>query len=130
MWVCFHGYQLIVTKFSGDQGEENKAKSGLYILKGLLLHPLSPPLFSVCDACSTIAASLPAPDLCGCLPHPSHLCLTGTNRISHVIQGAHEASVFAVCMLRNGTLVSGGKDRRLISWDGSYQQIQTMEVKL
>uniref|UniRef100_A0A3P9KMC7 EMAP like 1 n=1 Tax=Oryzias latipes TaxID=8090 RepID=A0A3P9KMC7_ORYLA len=52
----------------------------------------------------------------------------GTNRISHVIQGAHEASVFAVCMLRNGTLVSGGKDRRLISWDGSYQQIQTMEV--
>uniref|UniRef100_A0A8C7YNS4 EMAP like 1 n=1 Tax=Oryzias sinensis TaxID=183150 RepID=A0A8C7YNS4_9TELE len=52
----------------------------------------------------------------------------GTNRISHVIQGAHEASVFAVCMLRNGTLVSGGKDRRLISWDGSYQQIQSMEV--
>uniref|UniRef100_A0A8C7YLT6 EMAP like 1 n=1 Tax=Oryzias sinensis TaxID=183150 RepID=A0A8C7YLT6_9TELE len=48
--------------------------------------------------------------------------------ISHVIQGAHEASVFAVCMLRNGTLVSGGKDRRLISWDGSYQQIQSMEV--
>ncbi|XP_047466630.1 echinoderm microtubule-associated protein-like 1 isoform X8 [Mugil cephalus] len=52
----------------------------------------------------------------------------GTNRISHVIQGAHEGSIFAVCMLRNGTLVSGGKDRRLISWDGSYQQIQTVEV--
>uniref|UniRef100_A0A4W6FEJ8 EMAP like 1 n=1 Tax=Lates calcarifer TaxID=8187 RepID=A0A4W6FEJ8_LATCA len=48
----------------------------------------------------------------------------GTNRISHVIQGAHEGSIFALCMLRNGTLVSGGKDRRLISWDGSYQQIQ------
>uniref|UniRef100_A0A1A8HH68 Echinoderm microtubule associated protein like 1 n=1 Tax=Nothobranchius korthausae TaxID=1143690 RepID=A0A1A8HH68_9TELE len=52
----------------------------------------------------------------------------GTNRISHVIQGAHEGSIFAVCMLRNGTLVSGGKDRRLISWDGSYQQMQTLEV--
>uniref|UniRef100_A0A8C3AA33 EMAP like 1 n=1 Tax=Cyclopterus lumpus TaxID=8103 RepID=A0A8C3AA33_CYCLU len=52
----------------------------------------------------------------------------GTNRISHVIQGAHEGSIFALCMLRNGTLVSGGKDRRLISWDGSYQQIQTVEV--
>uniref|UniRef100_A0A1A7Y087 Echinoderm microtubule associated protein like 1 n=1 Tax=Iconisemion striatum TaxID=60296 RepID=A0A1A7Y087_9TELE len=52
----------------------------------------------------------------------------GTNRISHVIQGAHEGSIFAVCMLRNGTLVSGGKDRRLISWDSSYQQIQTLEV--
>ncbi|KAM8915144.1 echinoderm microtubule-associated protein-like 1 isoform 2-T2 [Spinachia spinachia] len=52
----------------------------------------------------------------------------GTNRISHVIQAAHEGSIFALCMLRNGTLVSGGKDRRLISWDGSYRQIQTVEV--
>nr|XP_057946177.1 echinoderm microtubule-associated protein-like 1 isoform X3 [Doryrhamphus excisus] len=52
----------------------------------------------------------------------------GTNRISHVIQGAHEGSIFALCMLRNGMLVSGGKDCRLISWDSSYQQIQTLEV--
>uniref|UniRef100_A0A8D2ZGE1 EMAP like 1 n=1 Tax=Scophthalmus maximus TaxID=52904 RepID=A0A8D2ZGE1_SCOMX len=52
----------------------------------------------------------------------------GTNRISHVIQGAHEGSIFSLCMLRNGTLVSGGKDRRLTSWDSSYQQIQTVEV--
>ncbi|XP_076021747.1 echinoderm microtubule-associated protein-like 1 isoform X2 [Genypterus blacodes] len=52
----------------------------------------------------------------------------GTNRISHVIQGAHEGSVFALCMLRNGTLVSGGKDRRLVCWDSSYQQTQTVEV--
>uniref|UniRef100_A0A8C6MJW4 EMAP like 1 n=1 Tax=Nothobranchius furzeri TaxID=105023 RepID=A0A8C6MJW4_NOTFU len=57
-----------------------------------------------------------------------HLCRAGTNRISHVIQGAHEGSIFAVCMLRNGTLVSGGKDRRLVSWDSSYQQMQTLEV--
>uniref|UniRef100_H2U688 EMAP like 1 n=1 Tax=Takifugu rubripes TaxID=31033 RepID=H2U688_TAKRU len=42
--------------------------------------------------------------------------------------GAHEGSIFALCMLRNGTLLSGGKDRRLISWDSSYQQIQTVEV--
>nr|XP_020446483.1 echinoderm microtubule-associated protein-like 1 isoform X4 [Monopterus albus] len=52
----------------------------------------------------------------------------GTNRISHVIQGAHEGSIFALCMLRNGMLVSGGKDRRLISWNSSFQQIQTVEV--
>ncbi|XP_066530096.1 echinoderm microtubule-associated protein-like 1 isoform X2 [Hoplias malabaricus] len=52
----------------------------------------------------------------------------GSNRISLVIQGAHESSVFALCMLRNGTLVSGGKDRKLISWDGNYQKIQTVEV--
>lgn len=57
------------------------------------------------------------------------LCHTGTNRISHVIQGAHEGSIFALCMLRNGTLVSGGKDRRLVSWDGSYRQTQTVEVR-
>ncbi|KAI3367703.1 hypothetical protein L3Q82_026543 [Scortum barcoo] len=53
---------------------------------------------------------------------------SSTNRISHVIQGAHEGSIFALSMLRNGTLVSGGKDRRLVSWDSSYQQIQTVEV--
>uniref|UniRef100_A0A671N8C5 Echinoderm microtubule-associated protein-like 1 n=1 Tax=Sinocyclocheilus anshuiensis TaxID=1608454 RepID=A0A671N8C5_9TELE len=40
--------------------------------------------------------------------------------------GAHEASVFALCMLRNGTLVSGGKDRKLISWDENYHKIQTV----
>uniref|UniRef100_A0A8C7RKG9 EMAP like 1 n=1 Tax=Oncorhynchus mykiss TaxID=8022 RepID=A0A8C7RKG9_ONCMY len=56
------------------------------------------------------------------------LCFTGTNRISHAIQGAHEGSIFALCMLRNSTLVSGGKDRKLLSWDGSYQQIQSVEV--
>lgn len=55
--------------------------------------------------------------------------LTGYNRISLAIQGAHEASVFALCMLRNGTLVSGGKDRKLISWDENYQKIQTVEVR-
>ncbi|KAL4613089.1 echinoderm microtubule-associated protein-like 1 isoform X4, partial [Arapaima gigas] len=53
----------------------------------------------------------------------------GTNRISYAIQGAHEGGIFALCMLRNGTLVSGGgKDRRLISWNGNYQKIQEIEV--
>ncbi|XP_077587191.1 echinoderm microtubule-associated protein-like 1 isoform X2 [Stigmatopora nigra] len=52
----------------------------------------------------------------------------GTNRISHVIHGAHEGSIFTLCTLRNGTLVSGGKDCRLVSWDSSYNPIQTMEV--
>ncbi|XP_073668342.1 echinoderm microtubule-associated protein-like 1 isoform X4 [Paramisgurnus dabryanus] len=52
----------------------------------------------------------------------------GCNRISLAIQGAHEGSVFALCMMRNGTLVSGGKDRKLISWDENYQKIQTVEV--
>ncbi|XP_072424628.1 echinoderm microtubule-associated protein-like 1 isoform X2 [Chiloscyllium punctatum] len=53
----------------------------------------------------------------------------GTNRISYAIQGAHEGGIFALCMLRDGTLVSGGgKDRKLISWDRNYQKIQETEV--
>ncbi|KAJ8399479.1 hypothetical protein AAFF_G00411910 [Aldrovandia affinis] len=53
----------------------------------------------------------------------------GTNRISYAIQGAHEGGIFALCMLRCGTLVSGGgKDRKLISWDGNYQKLQVMEI--
>ncbi|KAJ8353596.1 hypothetical protein SKAU_G00211630 [Synaphobranchus kaupii] len=53
----------------------------------------------------------------------------GTNRISHAIQGAHEGGIFALCMLRCGTLVSGGgKDRKLISWDGNYQKLRVVEI--
>lgn len=61
------------------------------------------------------------------LSHVSSLA-AGTNRISQAVQGAHEGSIFALCILRNGTLVSGGKDRRLVSWNSSYQQIQNVEV--
>ncbi|XP_054944683.1 echinoderm microtubule-associated protein-like 1 isoform X1 [Physeter macrocephalus] len=53
----------------------------------------------------------------------------GTNRISYAVQGAHEGGIFALCMLRDGTLVSGGgKDRKLISWDGNYQKLQKTEA--
>uniref|UniRef100_A0A8C2R4Q5 EMAP like 1 n=1 Tax=Capra hircus TaxID=9925 RepID=A0A8C2R4Q5_CAPHI len=56
------------------------------------------------------------------------LCL-GTNRISYAVQGAHEGGIFALCMLRDGTLVSGGgKDRKLISWDGNYQKLHKTEI--
>ncbi|NXX12067.1 EMAL1 protein, partial [Podargus strigoides] len=53
----------------------------------------------------------------------------GTNRISHAVQGAHEGGIFALCMLRDGTLVSGGgKDRKLISWNGNYQKLYKTEI--
>ncbi|KAM9557042.1 echinoderm microtubule-associated protein-like 1 isoform 16-T16 [Guaruba guarouba] len=53
----------------------------------------------------------------------------GTNRISHAVQGAHEGGIFALCMLRDGTLVSGGgKDRKLISWNGNYQKLHKTEI--
>lgn len=57
------------------------------------------------------------------------VCL-GTNRISYAVQGAHEGGIFALCMLRDGTLVSGGgKDRKLISWNGNYQKLRKTEVR-
>ncbi|NXA46222.1 EMAL1 protein, partial [Nothocercus julius] len=53
----------------------------------------------------------------------------GTNRISHAVQGAHEGGIFALCMLRDGTLVSGGgKDRKLISWNGNFQKLHKTEI--
>ncbi|KAB0369068.1 hypothetical protein FD755_019073 [Muntiacus reevesi] len=53
----------------------------------------------------------------------------GTNRISYAVPGAHEGGIFALCMLRDGTLVSGGgKDRKLISWDGNYQKLHKTEI--
>ncbi|NWS58302.1 EMAL1 protein, partial [Chunga burmeisteri] len=53
----------------------------------------------------------------------------GTNRISHAVQGAHEGGIFALCILRDGTLVSGGgKDRKLISWNGNYQKLHKTEI--
>uniref|UniRef100_A0ACB8G622 Echinoderm microtubule-associated protein-like 1 n=1 Tax=Sphaerodactylus townsendi TaxID=933632 RepID=A0ACB8G622_9SAUR len=53
----------------------------------------------------------------------------GTNRISSAVQGAHEGGIFALCMLRDGTLVSGGgKDRKLVSWNGNYQKLHKTEI--
>lgn len=60
----------------------------------------------------------------------SFLVCAGTNRISYAVQGAHEGGIFALCMLRDGTLVSGGgKDRKLISWNGNYQKLHKTEVR-
>nr|XP_033807625.1 echinoderm microtubule-associated protein-like 1 isoform X2 [Geotrypetes seraphini] len=53
----------------------------------------------------------------------------GTNRISCAIQGAHDGGIFALCMLRDGTLVSGGgKDRKLIAWKGNFQKLHVTEI--
>ncbi|XP_034149805.1 echinoderm microtubule-associated protein-like 2 isoform X3 [Esox lucius] len=53
----------------------------------------------------------------------------GGNRISHVVAGAHEGGIFSLCVLKDGTLVSGGgKDRRLMLWDHEYHKQSEMEV--
>lgn len=53
----------------------------------------------------------------------------GGNRISQVVSGAHEGGIFSLCVLKDGTLVSGGgKDRKLVLWDHEYRKQSEMEV--
>ncbi|XP_062595219.1 echinoderm microtubule-associated protein-like 2 isoform X4 [Saccostrea cucullata] len=45
----------------------------------------------------------------------------GNNRISKAIEGVHEGGIFSVCVMKDGTLLSGGgKDRKIIQYDSSY----------
>uniref|UniRef100_A0A672IC14 Echinoderm microtubule-associated protein-like 2 n=1 Tax=Salarias fasciatus TaxID=181472 RepID=A0A672IC14_SALFA len=48
------------------------------------------------------------------LHSPPGVCFrSGGNRISQVVSGAHEGGIFSICVLKNGTMVSGGgKDRK------------------
>ncbi|XP_076316323.1 echinoderm microtubule-associated protein-like 2 isoform X2 [Tachypleus tridentatus] len=44
----------------------------------------------------------------------------GSNRPTHTLHGAHQGPVFSVCVMKDGTFVSGGgKDRRIVEWDDS-----------
>uniref|UniRef100_A0A7N8YIX1 EMAP like 2 n=1 Tax=Mastacembelus armatus TaxID=205130 RepID=A0A7N8YIX1_9TELE len=46
-----------------------------------------------------------------------------------VVSGAHEGGIFSVCVLKDGTMVSGGgKDRRVVLWDHDYRKKAEMEV--
>nr|XP_020509148.1 echinoderm microtubule-associated protein-like 2 isoform X1 [Labrus bergylta] len=53
----------------------------------------------------------------------------GGNRITHQVSGAHEGGIFSVCVLKDGTLVSGGgKDRKVVLWNHDYRKQAEMEV--
>uniref|UniRef100_A0A7N6B7K6 HELP domain-containing protein n=2 Tax=Anabas testudineus TaxID=64144 RepID=A0A7N6B7K6_ANATE len=53
----------------------------------------------------------------------------GGNRISQVVSGAHEGGIFSICVLKDGTMVSGGgKDRKVVLWDHGYAKKSEMEV--
>uniref|UniRef100_A0A673B6J1 EMAP like 2 n=1 Tax=Sphaeramia orbicularis TaxID=375764 RepID=A0A673B6J1_9TELE len=63
------------------------------------------------------------------LTHISKPLVTGGNRISQVVSGAHEGGIFSVCVLKDGTMVSGGgKDRKVVLWDRDYRKQSEMEV--
>ncbi|KAJ8414584.1 hypothetical protein AAFF_G00037860 [Aldrovandia affinis] len=53
----------------------------------------------------------------------------GGNRISQVVAKAHEGGIFSLCVLKDGTLVSGGgKDRQVLLWDHDYRKKSELEV--
>ncbi|XP_035010756.1 echinoderm microtubule-associated protein-like 2 isoform X2 [Hippoglossus stenolepis] len=53
----------------------------------------------------------------------------GGHRISQVVSGAHEGGIFSLCVLKDGTMVSGGgKDRKVALWDHDYRKQSEMEV--
>lgn len=46
--------------------------------------------------------------------------LTGTNNISKVARNIHEGPVFSICVLKEGSIITGGgKDGKLIQFDTS-----------
>jgi microtubule-associated protein-like 1/2 len=47
--------------------------------------------------------------------------ISGTNKISQIVTGAHTGGVFSLCFTKDGNLLSGGgKDRKIVEWDASY----------
>ncbi|XP_070826160.1 echinoderm microtubule-associated protein-like 2 isoform X1 [Chaetodon trifascialis] len=53
----------------------------------------------------------------------------GGNRITQQVSGAHEGGIFSVCVLKDGTMVSGGgKDRKVVLWGHDYRKQAEMEV--
>ena len=43
---------------------------------------------------------------------------------------AHEGSIFALCLRRDGTVLSGGgRDRRLVQWEPGLVALQEAEVR-
>lgn len=46
----------------------------------------------------------------------------GTNKVTQAVTGAHEGGVFSICTLKDGNIVTGGKDRKIIRWDSTYKK--------
>ena len=40
-----------------------------------------------------------------------------TNRIIRTIHSAHDGQIFDICVLKDGCVVTGGKDKRIVEWD-------------
>ena len=46
----------------------------------------------------------------------------GSSKVGQGVNGAHDGSIFALCVVKDGAVITGGKDGRLIEWNSAYQK--------
>ena len=46
----------------------------------------------------------------------------GSNKVTHGVTGAHEGGLFSICIMKDGTITTGGKDRRIVEWSSAYKR--------
>ena len=47
----------------------------------------------------------------------------GYNAVTKALRKVHDGPIFAICVLKDGSVVTGGgKDRRLVQFDASYRK--------
>ena len=49
--------------------------------------------------------------------------IAATNRVLDAVVGAHEGTIFSICVLKDGTLLTGGKDRKILHWSAGYKKM-------
>ncbi|ESO09467.1 hypothetical protein HELRODRAFT_97580 [Helobdella robusta] len=55
----------------------------------------------------------------------------GSNKVHQALTGAHEGGVFCICILKDGCLLSGGKDKKIVKWvstDAGYERSKLPEA--
>jgi hypothetical protein len=52
-----------------------------------------------------------------------HLHPSSYNAVTKALRKVHDGPIFAICVLKDGSIVTGGgKDRRLVQFDASYRK--------
>lgn len=46
----------------------------------------------------------------------------GTNRIVQSVTNIHEGGILSLCVMKDGTLLTGGRDRRIVQWTPAYKK--------
>lgn len=46
----------------------------------------------------------------------------GTNRIIQAITNIHEGGILSLCVMKDGTLLTSGRDRRIVQWSSAYKK--------